>query len=86
MKGLLTEAFLLFLLGMFSWAFETPAARVENRVIGSGRIQARFSATERIPLPPLLGALALTGGAMLTVDAASEVLRKVTGGNQMSDD
>lgn len=60
----------LIALGIFSLAYQGISYTTEKKVVDIGSLHATEDQKHRIPLPPLLGGLALAGGiALLAVGA-----------------
>lgn len=57
----------LLVLGVVSFVWGGISWTREETVVDFGPIEARAEERERIPLPPLLGGIALVGGIVLLV-------------------
>ncbi len=58
---------LLIVLGIVSLAFRGINYTRHEKVLDLGPIQATAETRERIPLPPILGGIALIGGVALVI-------------------
>ena len=58
---------LLIVLGIIALIFGGISYTREETLVDLGPIQAKTETRETIPLPPILGALALVGGVVLLV-------------------
>jgi uncharacterized membrane protein HdeD (DUF308 family) len=58
---------LLIVLGIIALIFGGISYTREETLVNLGPIQAKTETRETIPLPPILGALALVGGVVLLV-------------------
>jgi len=65
MKGTVLAGVLLVVLGVFALAYQGITYTKEKKVVDLGPIQATTKTEQRIPIPPVLGAAALTGGGGL---------------------
>lgn len=70
MKPLMLIGILLIALGVVALAYEGITYTREKTVVDIGPIRARVEEKRTIPLPPILGALALAGGIALIVVGA----------------
>lgn len=71
MKGLLvTVGILLIVLGVVALAYQGVTYTQREKIVDLGPIQATKETKRTIPLPPLLGGLALAGGIVLLVVSA----------------
>ena len=75
MKTILIVGILLILLGGISLAFQGITYKTDKEVIKVGPIQASSETIKTIPLPRILGGLALAGGTILVVIGASRIRR-----------
>jgi uncharacterized membrane protein HdeD (DUF308 family) len=57
----------LLLIGIFSLAYQGFTYTTQKRVVDIGPIQATKEEHHTVPLPPILGALALIGGVVVLV-------------------
>jgi len=67
MKTATIVGILLIVLGIVSLAFQGITYKTQKNVVNLGPIQATAETKERIPLPPVLGGIALVGGIGLIV-------------------
>jgi len=65
MKTAIVVGILLIALGIISLAYQGITYTHQKKVVDLGPIQASETVKERIPLPPILGGLALVGGIAL---------------------
>lgn len=70
MKPLMLIGILLIALGVVALAYEGITYTRSKTVVDLGPIQARVEEKRTIPLPPILGAVALAGGIALIVVSA----------------
>lgn len=74
MKALSLLGILLVALGAFALAYQGLSYTHREKVFDVGPIHATKDTQEQIPLPPILGGLALLGGvALLVVGARQKV-------------
>ena len=74
MKSLSLLGILLVVLGALALAYQGITYTRREKVLDVGPIHATEDTQERIPLPPILGGLALVGGvALLVVGARQKV-------------
>jgi uncharacterized membrane protein HdeD (DUF308 family) len=57
----------LLLIGIFSLAYQGFTYTTQKKVVDLGPIQATKEEHHTVPLPPILGALALIGGIVVLV-------------------
>lgn len=67
MKPLVIVGILLIVLGVFALAYEGITYTRTERVIDLGPLKVDAKREKTIPLPPILGALALVGGVALLI-------------------
>ena len=67
MKGTLLAAIVLIAIGIISLAYQGISYTTNKNVIDLGPIKATTREEKTIPLPPIIGALALAGGIALLV-------------------
>jgi hypothetical protein len=70
MKVTTIVGIVLVVIGLIALAYGGISYTKEETVLDIGPIEARARTRETIPLPPLLGGLALAGGIVLLVVAA----------------
>lgn len=69
MNMLKTIGLVLIVLGIVAFIFQGITYTTHKKVIDLGPIQATAEEKKTIPLPPVLGAIALVGGIVLLVSA-----------------
>jgi hypothetical protein len=67
MKAATIVGIMLIALGVIALAYGGISYTREETVLDLGPIEARAETRETIPLPPVLGALALVGGVVLLI-------------------
>ncbi len=67
MKTATLVGIVLIVLGIFALAFQGITYTRQRKVVDLGPIQATAETKERIPLPPILGGIALIGGVALVI-------------------
>jgi uncharacterized membrane protein len=67
MKTAAMVGILLIVLGVISLAYQGITYTRQKQVVKLGPIQATETTKERIPLPPILGGIALVGGIVLVI-------------------
>ncbi|MBZ5694975.1 MAG: DUF3185 domain-containing protein [Acidobacteriia bacterium] len=72
MKPISIAGILLIVLGALALAYQGITYTRQEKVIDVGPIHATADTQERIPIPPILGGLALVGGIALLVAGARE--------------
>lgn len=70
MRPLSIAGILLIILGIFALAYQGFTYTKRERVVDVGPIHATRDKTKTIPVPPVLGGLALVGGVVLLVAGA----------------
>jgi uncharacterized membrane protein len=70
MKTISLVGILLIALGVVALAYQGINYTREKNVVDMGSVHITKESHERIPLPPILGGLALVGGAVLLVMGA----------------
>lgn len=70
MKGAMVVGIVLLILGVVALAYQGITYTTQEKVIDLGPIKASVEKEKTIPLPPILGALALVGGIVLIAVAA----------------
>ena len=60
----------LIILGVVAFAYQGITYTTQEKVIDLGPLKATVEKKETIPLPPLLGGLALAGGIVLLIVGA----------------
>jgi hypothetical protein len=69
-SGVLIVAIILIAVGVVSLAYQGITYTTQEKVLEVGPIKATAEKERTIPLPPILGGLALAGGVVLLVVAA----------------
>jgi hypothetical protein len=72
MKSSLLAGILLVVLGALALAYQGINYTRREKVIDLGPIHATEDVQRHIPLPPIIGGLALIGGIVLLVDGARQ--------------
>jgi uncharacterized membrane protein len=67
MKSIVIVGILLIVLGVVALAYQGVSYTTREKVIDLGPIEASRETKKTIPLPPVLGGLALAGGITLVV-------------------
>jgi uncharacterized membrane protein len=70
MKSTTILGIILIVLGIFALAYQGISYTKREKVVDLGPIHATKDTTETIPLPPILGGLALVGGIVLVAVGA----------------
>jgi hypothetical protein len=70
MKPLMWAGIVLIVLGALALAFQGINYTYKKNVVDLGSIHVTTETQERIPLPPVLGGLALAGGIALVIMGA----------------
>ena len=69
-SGVLVIAIVLIAIGVVSLAYQGITYTTREKIIDLGPIKATADREKTIPLPPILGGLALAGGVVLLVVGA----------------
>lgn len=69
-SGVLIVAIILIAVGVVSLAYQGITYTTQEKVLEVGPIKATAEKERTIPLPPILGGLALAGGVVLLVVSA----------------
>ena len=72
MKTLPVVGLFLIVLGIISFAYQGINYTTHKKIVDIGPIQASTTEHKTIPLPPILGGLALVGGIVLLVAGRKE--------------
>jgi uncharacterized membrane protein len=72
MKTLSVVGLILIVLGIISFAYQGINYTTHKKVVDIGPIQASTTEHKTIPLPPILGGLALVGGIVLLIAGRKE--------------
>ena len=67
MKTNMLIGIILIALGVVAFAYQGITYTTRNKAVDLGPIQITTETTKRIPLPPIVGAVALVGGIVLLV-------------------
>ena len=67
MKPKIMIAIILIVLGIAAFAYQGITYTTREKVVDIGPIQMSADKTKTIPLPPILGGIALVGGIVLLV-------------------
>ena len=67
MSGRTILGITLVVLGLFALAYQGLTYTTQKKVVDIGPIQATKEEHDTIPLPPILGALALVGGIVVVI-------------------
>jgi hypothetical protein len=67
MKGMFIAGILLIVFGLISLTYQGFTYQTERKIIDVGPIKATTKEDKTVPLPPIVGGLALAGGAVLIV-------------------
>ena len=70
MKTATLVGILLIVLGIIALAFQGITYTKQRKIVDVGPIHATAETKERIPLPPMLGGIALVGGISLVIVGA----------------
>ncbi len=70
MKGIVLVGVLLIVLGVIALAYQGITYTKTEKVLDLGPLKAEVEREKTIPLPPVLGGLALAGGIVLLVVGA----------------
>jgi len=72
MKATTMMGILLVVLGIFALIYQGFSYTRREKVLDVGPIHATRDSTQRVPLPPIIGGLALLGGAALLAIGAKQ--------------
>ena len=67
MKPKIMIAIILIVLGIAAFAYQGITYTTREKVVDVGPIQVTAEKTKTLPLPPIVGAIALVGGIVLLV-------------------
>lgn len=73
MKTAKLVGILLVALGIISFTYQGITYTKHKKILDIGSIQATREEKETIPLPPIVGAVALMGGIVLLISSAKKV-------------
>ena len=66
-------AVLLIALGIVSFAYQGITYKTREKAVDLGSLQVTTEKTKNIPLPPIVGAIALVGGIALLIRGTKRV-------------
>jgi hypothetical protein len=69
-KPLTLVGVVLIILGVLALAYQGITYTTREKVVDLGPLKATVDKEKRIPLPPIVGALALVGGVVLVIVGA----------------
>jgi len=72
MKAAGLTGILLIIVGIVSLAYQGITYKTHKKVVDLGPIQATKTENHTVPLPPVLGGLALVGGVVLLIVGSRE--------------
>jgi hypothetical protein len=72
MKAITVLGILLAVLGIFALVYQGFSYTRQDKVLDVGPIHATRDETKRVPLPPIVGGLALLGGVVLIAIGAKQ--------------
>ena len=72
MKSTTVMGIVLVILGVFALAYQGFSYTDREKVIDVGPIHATVDSTKHVPLPPIIGGLALLGGVALLAIGAKQ--------------
>ena len=72
MKPIILVGILMVVLGTLALAYQGISYTRQEKVLDIGPIHATAETHERIPLPPILGGLALVGGVAFLITGARQ--------------
>ena len=67
MKPKIIIAIILIILGIAAFAYQGITYTTREKVVDLGPLQVTAEKTKTLPLPPIVGAIALVGGIVLLV-------------------
>lgn len=67
MKTYTLVGIILIVIGIMAFAYQGITYTTREKVVDLGPIQVTADKTKTLPLPPIVGAIALTGGIVLLV-------------------
>jgi uncharacterized membrane protein HdeD (DUF308 family) len=70
MKPVMLVGIALIILGVLALAYQGITYTTREKVIDLGPLKASVDKEKRIPLPPIVGVLALAGGVVLVIVGA----------------
>ena len=66
-------AVLLIALGIVAFAYQGVTFKTREKAVDIGSLQVTTEKTKRIPLPPIVGAIALVGGIVLLIGNKNKI-------------
>ncbi len=66
-------AILLIALGIAAFSYQGITYKTREKAVDLGSLQVTTEKTNKIPIPPIVGAIALIGGVVLLIRNASKV-------------
>ena len=72
MKPITLAAVLLIVLGVAAFAYQGITYTSREKVVDLGPIQVTADKTRTIPLPPIVGAIAIVGGLALLITGSKK--------------
>jgi len=70
MKSATLIGILLIVLGIGAFAYQGFSYKSEKKILDIGSIEATAETTKTIPIPPIIGALAVIGGVAIVIATA----------------
>jgi hypothetical protein len=70
MKSATLIGIVLIVIGLAGLAYQGLSYKTEKKVLDVGPFEATKEETHHIPIPPVLGALALVGGVVLVISGS----------------
>jgi uncharacterized membrane protein YidH (DUF202 family) len=70
MKSATLIGILLIVLGIGALAYQGFSYKITEKILDIGPIEATAETTKTIPVPPILGVLAVIGGAVIVIATA----------------
>ncbi len=67
MKSIMTIGFVLIVLGVLALAYQGITYTSREKIVDMGPMHLSANTSKTIPLPPILGGLALAGGVVLVI-------------------
>ena len=72
MKQATIWAILLIVIGVVAFAYQGISFKTREKAVDLGPLQVTTEKTRNIPLPPIVGAIALAGGIILLVRSSKK--------------
>ena len=67
MRASMISAILLIVLGIAAFAYEGITYKTREKAVDLGPLQVTTEKTKNIPIPPIVGVIALAGGIVLLI-------------------